>query len=110
MMTDRVVRVGNADLGIGAIALLPRELERDDPRDIRLKGQNLQIEQELRMVGEFRGNAYRPIEVAQLGIHCRALGALDLTLDLTNTIEILIHAHAIGNTDALLQPRNVHAE
>src|SRR5262249_37715138 len=78
--------------------------------DIRLKSQNLQIEHELRVVGKLRRDTYRSIEVAQLGICCRVLGTLDLTLDLTNTIEILIHAHAIGNSHALLEPRDVHAE
>ena len=109
-MTGWMVRVRDSDLRIRTIALFPRQLERDDARDIRLKRQNLQVEHELRVVGELRGNADRPIEVAELGIHCRALGTLDLTLDLTNTVEILIQARAIGNTHALLELRNVHAE
>src|SRR5438067_417089 len=109
-MTGRMVRVRHADLRVRAIVLLARELECDDARDVRLKSQNLKVEHELRVIGELCGNAYRPIEVAQLGIQCRMLGALDLTLDLTNTIEILIHAHAIGNAHALLEPRDVHTE
>src|SRR5215475_7043407 len=109
-MTGWMVRVRDADLRIRAIVLFARELECDDARDIRLKSQNLQIEHELRVVGKLRGDAYRAIEVAQLGIHCRVLGTLDLTLNLMNTIEILIHAHAIGNSHALLEPRDVRAE
>src|SRR5262249_29406446 len=62
------------------------------------------------VISELRGDSYRPIDVGHLGIHCRALGTLDLTLHLANTIEILIHAHAIGNAEALLESRNVHAE
>ena len=37
VMTGRMVRVADADLRIGAIALLARELEGDDARDVRLK-------------------------------------------------------------------------
>ena len=84
-MTGGMVRVRDADLRIRAIALLARELEGDDARDVRLEGQNLQVEHELRVVGERRGNADRPIEIGRLVVRHRLLGALDLTLDL--------HAH-----------------
>src|SRR5262249_49236498 len=110
MMTDGMVRVRDADLRIGAIVLLARELECDDARNIRLKRQNLQVEHELRVIGELRRDSYRPIDVGNLRIQCCALGTLDLTLHFTNTIEVLIHAYAIGNADALLELRNVHAE
>src|ERR1051325_5905518 len=36
VMADRMMRVGHADVGIRTVALLSRELERDDARDIRL--------------------------------------------------------------------------
>src|SRR6266850_296222 len=109
-MTGGMVRVHDADLRIRTIALLARELEGDDARDIRLKGQNLQIEHELRVVAERCGNPYRPIEVGRRVVRCRSLGTLDLLLDLTNTVEILIQAHAIGNAHALLEPPDVDAE
>src|SRR5437868_13318997 len=81
-----MVRIRDADLRIRTIALLARELECDDARDIRLKSQNLQIEHELCVVGEHRRDRYRPIEVGCLVIRYRFFGALDLTLDLTNTV------------------------
>src|SRR5215510_3762919 len=109
-MTDWMVRIRDADLRIRTIVLLARELECDDACDIGLERQNLQVEHELRVVGELRGDSYRPIEVTQLGIHYRLLRALDLTLNLANAVEILIHAHPIGNANALLQPRDIHAE
>src|SRR5262245_26866824 len=109
-MTSWMVRVRDADLRIRAIVLFARELERDDARDIRLKSQNLKVEHELRVVAKLRRNTYRSIEVAQLGIRCRVRGAFDLPFDLTNTIEILINTHAIGNAHALLEPRDVDAE
>src|SRR5439155_19752339 len=110
VMTGWMVRIRDADLRIRTIALLERELECDDARDIRLKSQNLKVEHELRVVGEHRGDAYRPIEVGRLVVRYRLLGALDLTLDLTNAIKILIQAHAIGTTHALLEPRDVPGE
>ena len=82
VMTGGMVRVRDADLRIRAIALLARELERDDARDIRLKGQNLQVEHELRVIGERGGNTHRPIEIGHLVVRRRLLGTLDLPLDL----------------------------
>src|SRR3954451_10568892 len=90
VMTGGMVRVPDTDLGIRTIALLARELKGDDARDIRLKGQNLQVEHQFRMVGEFRGNTYRPIEIGRFIVRHPLLSTLDLTLDLTHTVEILI--------------------
>src|SRR5215467_2751526 len=83
VMTGWMVRLRDAELRIGTIALLARELERDDARDVRLKGENLEVEHELRVVGERRGNAYRPLEIGRLVVRHRFLTALDLTLHLT---------------------------
>ena len=110
VMARGMVRVGHADLRIRAIALLARELERDDARDIRLERQNLQIEHELRVIGERGGNAHRPIQVGHRVIHRRGLGTLDLPLDLANAVEILIDANTIRDAHALLEPRDVSAE
>src|SRR6266568_2122536 len=110
VMTGWMVRVRDADLRIRTIALFARELECDDARDIRLKGQNLQVEHELRVVGERRGNTHRPVEIGRLVVRHRLLGALDLTLDLTHTVEILIQAHSIGNSHPLLEPGDVLGE
>src|SRR5262245_23647916 len=103
-MTDWMVRIRDADLRIRPIILFTRELECDDACNIRLERQNLKVEHELGMVGELRGDPYRPFEITQLWIYRRALGTLDLTLYLSNTVEVLIHANTIGNAHALLQP------
>src|SRR5439155_25370134 len=110
VMTRWMVRVGHADLRIRAIALLARELKRDDAREIRLERQNLQIEHELRVIGERGGNAHRPIEVGHRVLHRRGLGTLDLSLDLANAVEIVIDANTIGEAYAPLEPRDVSAE
>src|SRR5215831_14401281 len=105
-----MVGVRNADLRICTIVLLARELECNDARDVGLKSQNLQVEHQLRVVGKFRGDTDRPIEIRRFGIRSRSLRTLDLTFHVTNAIEILIHANAIGNADTLLELGNVDAE
>ena len=102
-----MVRVGHADLGIGAIALLARELERDDARDVSLERQHLEIEHQLRVIGERRGDAHRTIQVGRRVVHRTALGALNLPLDLADALEVLIDANAIGSAHALLEPPDV---
>src|SRR2546429_416049 len=110
VMTGWMMRIGDADVRIGSIALLARELECDDAGDIGLKGENLQVEHELRVVGEDRGDPYRPIEVWGLVFRYGFLGAFDLTLNLTNTVEILIEAHPIGDAHALFKLCDVPGE
>src|SRR5947209_7836942 len=90
VMARWMVRVRHADIGISTIALFARKLEGDDARDVRLKRQNLKVEHELGMVGEGRRNAYGPVEVGCLIVRDPLLGPLDLTLDLTHAVEILI--------------------
>src|SRR5205085_10106389 len=60
--------------------------------------------------GERGRHADRPIEIGHLIVRRRLLGTLDLPLDLTNALEILIDAGAIGNAHALFEPRDVAAE
>src|SRR5215831_9120969 len=110
VVTDWMVRVRDADIRIDAIALLARELERDDARDVRLKGENLEVEHELRVVGERRGHAYRPLDIGRLVVRHRFLTALDLTLHPTYAVEILIKPCTIGNAHALPDPGDVRSE
>src|SRR5579862_1397622 len=62
------------------------------------------------MVGKHRRDSYRPIEVGRRVVVYRLLGALNFALHLTNTVEILIQAHAIGSADALLELGDVSGE
>src|SRR5262249_44354734 len=110
VMARRMVRIGDADLRIGSIALLARELECHDAGDIGLKGENLQVEHELRVVGEHRGDAYRPAQDGRLVFRYGFLWTFDLTLNLTNTVEILIEARPIRDSHALLKLRDVPRE
>src|SRR6478752_7472972 len=107
VMTDRMVRVRDADIRIRTIALLPRELECDHACDIRLKGQDLQVEHELRMVAERRGNTYRPIQIGRLVVRYRFLASLDLALHLAYAVDVLIQTRAIRSAHPPLDPGDV---
>ncbi len=65
VMRKRVVRIGNSDLGISAIAGFARELERDDACDIALQRQHLQVEHQPRVVGVCSRHADGPIQIRQ---------------------------------------------
>src|SRR5439155_9975129 len=75
VMAGRMVRIGDADVRVRTIALLARELEGDDARNVCLEGQNLQVEHELGVVGERRRDSDRPVEVGRLVLVYRLLGA-----------------------------------
>ena len=70
-----MVRIGHADLGIGALAGFARELERDDAGDVALERQHLQIEHQPRVVGVGGRHADRPIEIRQVGFGRRVASA-----------------------------------
>src|SRR5437867_11401308 len=63
MMTRGMVRVRDADFRIRTVIELAGQLEGDDPRDVGLKRQHLQIEQELRVVGERRRYTNRSLQI-----------------------------------------------
>ena len=58
-----MVWLWNPDFRIGTVAELARELEGDDPRDIGLKRQHLEVEHEPRVIGELSRDAYRAVDV-----------------------------------------------
>src|SRR5262245_6115943 len=95
VMAGWMMWIRDADLRIGTIVVLAGALETDDTRDIRLKGQNLQVVHQLGVVGEHRRNSYRPVEIGRSVVRCPFLATLDFTLHLANTLEILIQADVI---------------
>src|SRR2546422_3028704 len=110
MMTRGMVRVRDADFRIRTVIELARQLEGDDPCDVGLKRQDLQIEQQLRVIGERHRYTNRSLQIGY-GIFRRPrLGALDLALDLANAVEVLINATAIGYSHSPLEPRDIVVE
>ena len=86
------MRLGDADLRIRPRAHLARELERDDPRDVGLQREHLQIEHQLRVLFPVRRHADRPRQHVRQRIAVLLLGLLDAPLDLAQRVEILVHA------------------
>ena len=78
---DGMVRLRPADFRIRAIAQLARQLKRDDPCDVGLERQDLQVEHERRVIGERRRNALRSIQIGDGTVRRRGFGALNLTFD-----------------------------
>ena len=110
MMTRGMVRVRDADFRIRTVIELAGQLEGDDPCDVGLKRQDLQIEQELRVVGERRRDTNRPFQIGY-GIFRRPrLGTLDLALDLANAVQVMVDANAVGRPHLLLQTRDFVVE
>ena len=99
VMRQRVMRIGHADLGVGAVAGLARELERDDARDVALQRQHLQVEHQPRVVGVRGRHADRPVEIGQRIVRRRRLGLLDAPLDFADGLEILVDPGAIGRAE-----------
>ena len=63
VMREGVMRIGHADLGVGPVAGLARQLEGDDAGDIGLEGQDLQVEHQAGVVGVGGGHAHGALEV-----------------------------------------------
>ena len=64
------MRIGHADLRVGPVAGLARELERDHAGDVALQREHLQIEHQPRVIGVRGRHAGRTIEIRQRD--CRA--------------------------------------
>src|SRR6266704_3126682 len=82
MMTRGMVSLGNADFRIRTVIELAGQLEADDPCDVGLKRQNLQVEHKLHVVGKRRRDTNRSLQIGYRILLRPRLGALDLALDL----------------------------
>ena len=111
VMAGRMVRLRDANLGISTVAELARKLEGADPCDIGLERQQLQVEHERGVIGEPRRYANRTIEIASLQVLLgRCLRKLDLTLDLSHAVEVLVDAGAVAHSYQPLETRDVLVE
>jgi hypothetical protein len=108
-MRQRMMRIRHADLGVGPVARLARQLERDDPGHVTLQRQHLQIEHQLRVVGVRSRHAGGTIEIGQRLIGRARFRLLNPPFDLPNRVEVLADAGAIFGAEPRLQPRDVVA-
>ena len=99
MVRERVVRIGHADLGVGAVARLARELERDDAGDVALQRQHLQVEHQPGVVGVGGRHAGRAVEIRQRVVGGAGLGLLDAALHLADGVEVLADPGAIRRAE-----------
>ena len=102
MVRERVVAFRNADLLIGAAAEFAPDHEGDDPREIGLIREHLQIEHHPRMLGEGFRNAGGPFELRQLAVDLR-FDQLHAALHVADRVEILGDLQLIGRTELGLQ-------
>ncbi len=84
-----MVRLGHADLRIRPRALLLRDHERDDAREIRLERQQLEVEHQGDVILEHRRHALRLIDRRDLQV-ALLLGLLDAALDVADRFGVLV--------------------
>ena len=63
MMRERMMGIGDADLGVRACAGFTRHLKRRHSRDVARQGQQLQIEHQSSMIRIGRGHAAGTIDI-----------------------------------------------
>jgi len=102
-----VVRLRNADLGIGSRAGFASQLKGDHPGDIALQRQHLQIEHQPRVVRVRGRYANRAIQIRHAGIGRLGLGLLNAALHLANRIQILADLGAVARAELLLQAPDI---
>ena len=107
MMRHGMMPFGHADPGIRAPVQFARHLECDDPGDVSLKRQQLQIEHELGMVIERIGHTNRRLGDRRRRFAALSLRPLDTLLHIPHSAEILIDRHAVTHTQTALQPGHV---
>ena len=105
MVRDRMVGFRHANLRIGAPAELARHHERDDPRQVALVGQHLQIEHQLRVFFVGRRNAGRLLDQRQFPL-ALLLGRLNPPLGVANRFQIFLKLGTIGGAEAALEPED----
>ena len=104
-MRQRVVRVLDADLGVGAAGQLPSQHEADHPREIRPIGEHLQVEHQLDVIAESGRDARRLIDDRKIRgalLFC----LLNAPLDVAHGVEILRELVAIGGVQRPLDVGN----
>ena len=105
-MRNRVVRFGNAALGIGPHSSFPGQHERGYARDVRLQSNRKQIEDQPRMLGEVRRD---PAGLGQAG---RKLARLTLRFakthfELADRGEVLVQLAPVSGAQRALETLRV---
>src|SRR5216684_1096750 len=108
VVRQRMMRLGNADLGISSRAGFASELKRDDPGDVSLQSQHLQVEHQARVVrisGRYAEGAVQiEARIGRLGLRL-----LNAALHFANRVEILTDLVAVAGPELPLKARDIFA-
>src|ERR1051326_2005650 len=110
MMRERMMRVRYADFRIGSVTGFARQLKRNDPRNITLQRQHLQVEHYPRMICVSCGHTDRTIKISDRMICGVGLRFLDATFDVPDGVQVLADSLAITRSNFALQSRDILAE
>ena len=102
MMRNRVVRIGNAELGEGPAALLAADHECDNARQVALIGDGEQVVHQHRVLLKHRWNAGRLIHHRKF-LRVFRFDLLDSPLDVANGLEIFCQLGAVAGPEISLQ-------
>src|SRR5947208_12027566 len=108
VVREGVVRIRYADLVVGSRAGFTRELERDDPGDVALQSEHLQVEHQTRVIRIGRRYTDRPIQIRQ-AIVSLGLRFLNAALDLADGVQILADPRTIGRSELLREASDIIA-
>ena len=106
VMRHGMVRLGDADVGIGAGAGLARQLEGDDARGVGLERQHLEVEHQPDVILPDRGHAGRPRQIGQAR-RVGLLRPLDPAFHLAHRVQVLPDPVLIAGSQLAAQPRQV---
>ena len=106
VVRERMVRVGHADLGVGAHAGLPHHQEREDACEVRLERQGLQVKHQLDVLLERGGNADRTIDEWQFPLHL-LLGLVHAAFDVAHGVQILRQLRLVARAQRGLHLRDL---
>ena len=107
-MRYRMMRFGQANLGIRAIDVFARHHQRADARDVGLERERLQVEHQLDVFLERLGHAHRLFGHREIAVG--RLGFQDPLLDVADRVEILTQLHAVARAEPPAQAGNLLCE
>ena len=107
VVRQRVVGVRDVDLRIRPVARLVRHHEGDDPGQVGLPGQHLQVEHQPGVLAEGAGNAGRLLHRHRQVGQSLPLGHPDPALDVADGLGVLVELGPVARAERPAQPRQL---
>ena len=108
VVRHRVMRLGQANLGVWAIHVFASHHQRADTCDVRLERQHLQVEHQLDVLLEGFGHAGRLL--GQCKVPVGRFGLRDALFDVANGVEILAELGAVTRAESPAKRRDLLRE